>query len=160
MHAPLSSTTNTHMQTTGPSTSPPLALGLGSYSCSHVSYSYSWPGCLDPVLYQAVQGPPHTPTHGLRRVPCTHPGSFLHTPWITLTRVLYSPMCCPPLPPLHPPPLPPSLQVPPSQCVMLASTVSSKMLAAVAAKEGFQFQETLTGFKWLGNTALGLEQVG
>ena len=30
---------------------------------------------------------------------------------------------------------------------MLASTVSSKMLAIVAKKEGFQFRETLTGFK-------------
>lgn len=33
---------------------------------------------------------------------------------------------------------------------MLASTVSSKMLAIVAKKEGFQFRETLTGFKWAG----------
>lgn len=30
---------------------------------------------------------------------------------------------------------------------MLASTVSSRMLAAMAAKEGFDFRETLTGFK-------------
>jgi len=30
---------------------------------------------------------------------------------------------------------------------MLASTVSSKMLETVAKKEGFRFEETLTGFK-------------
>lgn len=37
---------------------------------------------------------------------------------------------------------------------MLASTVSSKMLAEVAKVEGFKFTETLTGFKWLGNAAI------
>ena len=36
---------------------------------------------------------------------------------------------------------------------MLASTVSSKMLRAMAEKEGFRFEETLTGFKWMGNRA-------
>lgn len=36
-------------------------------------------------------------------------------------------------------------------CYMLASTVSSKMLRAVAKAEGFNFIETLTGFKWMGN---------
>ena len=30
---------------------------------------------------------------------------------------------------------------------MCASTVSSKMLESMAKKEGFQFRETLTGFK-------------
>ena len=34
---------------------------------------------------------------------------------------------------------------------MLASTVSSKMLRAMGRIEGFAFEETLTGFKWLGN---------
>lgn len=34
---------------------------------------------------------------------------------------------------------------------MLSSTVSSKILRAIALKEGFHFEETLTGFKWLGN---------
>ena len=43
---------------------------------------------------------------------------------------------------------------------MLASTVSSRMLAAMARAEGFEFWETLTGFKWLGNMALELEQRG
>lgn len=39
----------------------------------------------------------------------------------------------------------------PAGVVMIASTVSSKMLASMAEKEGFTFQETLTGFKWMGN---------
>ena len=42
----------------------------------------------------------------------------------------------------------------------LASTVSSKMLGAVAEAEGFRFEETLTGFKWLGNRALELAAEG
>ncbi|EMC96055.1 hypothetical protein BAUCODRAFT_34822 [Baudoinia panamericana UAMH 10762] len=42
---------------------------------------------------------------------------------------------------------------PREKVVMLASAVSSRMLAAVAAKEGFAYRETLTGFKWLGNVA-------
>ncbi|WPH00074.1 phosphoglucomutase-2 [Acrodontium crateriforme] len=41
---------------------------------------------------------------------------------------------------------------------MLASTVSSRMLSSMAKKEGFHFQETLTGFKWLGNVAQGLRK--
>ncbi|XP_033631930.1 glucose 1,6-bisphosphate synthase-like isoform X1 [Asterias rubens] len=36
---------------------------------------------------------------------------------------------------------------------MLASTVSSKILSTISLKEGFQFEETLTGFKWMGNKA-------
>ncbi|KAI5478217.1 hypothetical protein MNV49_005282, partial [Pseudohyphozyma bogoriensis] len=43
---------------------------------------------------------------------------------------------------------------------MAASTVSSKMLRAMAKKEGFVFRETLTGFKFLGNEALTLEDEG
>jgi phosphomannomutase len=43
---------------------------------------------------------------------------------------------------------------------MLASSVSSKFLANMAAAEGFRFEETLTGFKWLGNRALQLQQEG
>lgn len=35
--------------------------------------------------------------------------------------------------------------------VMIASTVSSKMLSAVARLEGFTFEETLPGFKWMGH---------
>eukprot|EP00198_Chlamydomonas_reinhardtii_P000549 XP_001689884.1 phosphoglucomutase [Chlamydomonas reinhardtii] len=49
-------------------------------------------------------------------------------------------------------------EVAPSRCVMLASAVSSKLLGAMAEKEGFVFVETLTGFKWLGNTAMRLER--
>lgn len=43
-------------------------------------------------------------------------------------------------------------------CYQLASTVSSKILAAIASKEGFNFVETLTGFKWIGNRAIELMQ--
>ncbi|KAJ9648978.1 hypothetical protein H2201_002059 [Coniosporium apollinis] len=43
---------------------------------------------------------------------------------------------------------------------MLASTVSSQMLAVMAKTEGFHFEETLTGFKWLGNMALKLDERG
>lgn len=34
---------------------------------------------------------------------------------------------------------------------MIASTVSSNMLSAVARQEGFTFEETLPGFKWMGH---------
>ncbi|KAI8804882.1 hypothetical protein BJ742DRAFT_822777 [Cladochytrium replicatum] len=43
---------------------------------------------------------------------------------------------------------------------MLASTVSSKLLARVAKVENFTFEETLTGFKWLGNRAIDQESKG
>ncbi|XP_037948388.1 phosphoglucomutase-2-like, partial [Teleopsis dalmanni] len=36
---------------------------------------------------------------------------------------------------------------------MIASTVSSKILGTIATLEGFNFVETLTGFKWMGNKA-------
>ncbi|CBY02271.1 hypothetical protein IAQ61_006856 [Plenodomus lingam] len=49
---------------------------------------------------------------------------------------------------------------PRDKLVMLASTVSSRMLAALARKEGFRFKETLTGFKWLGNVARDLDKQG
>ncbi|KAI9787709.1 MAG: Phosphoglucomutase-3 [Geoglossum umbratile] len=47
-----------------------------------------------------------------------------------------------------------------SKLAMLDSAVSTGMLRAMAVKEGFHFEETLTGFKWLGNTALQLRQRG
>lgn len=47
-----------------------------------------------------------------------------------------------------------------SKLAMLASTVSSRMLAAMAESEGFHFRETLTGFKWLGNVAQALQVEG
>ncbi|CCF56688.1 hypothetical protein KAFR_0B03920 [Kazachstania africana CBS 2517] len=43
---------------------------------------------------------------------------------------------------------------------MLNSTVSSQMLKKMAQVEGFHYEETLTGFKWIGNRALQLEQQG
>jgi len=39
---------------------------------------------------------------------------------------------------------------------MLASTVSSKFLASMAKQHGFIFRDTLTGFKWMGNTAIDM----
>ncbi|KAG9514698.1 phosphoglucomutase-2, partial [Aureobasidium melanogenum] len=44
---------------------------------------------------------------------------------------------------------------------MLSSTVSSKMLARMATASGkFYWEETLTGFKWLGNRSRTLQQQG
>ncbi|KAI1903509.1 hypothetical protein AGOR_G00027920 [Albula goreensis] len=43
---------------------------------------------------------------------------------------------------------------------MLATTVSSKILKAFAEMEGFQFEETLPGFKWTGNKMPELEKEG
>ncbi|XP_027761970.1 glucose 1,6-bisphosphate synthase [Empidonax traillii] len=39
---------------------------------------------------------------------------------------------------------------------MLATTVSSKILRAIAQKEGFHFEETLPGFKWIGSRVKNL----
>ncbi|KAI0362761.1 phosphoglucomutase first 3 domain-containing protein [Trametes cingulata] len=47
-----------------------------------------------------------------------------------------------------------------SKLAMVASTVSSKMIEAMAQAEGFKFAECLTGFKYIGNTALSLEKEG
>jgi len=47
-----------------------------------------------------------------------------------------------------------------SNVYMLASTVSSKVLSGMARVEGFQFEDTLTGFKWLGNRAIQLRDAG
>lgn len=44
--------------------------------------------------------------------------------------------------------------------VLLASVVSSRMLKAVAKAEGCMYQDTLTGFKWLGDAALKLRASG
>ncbi|KAF2244573.1 hypothetical protein BU26DRAFT_522384 [Trematosphaeria pertusa] len=49
---------------------------------------------------------------------------------------------------------------PREKLAMLASTVSSRMLLALAKKEGFHYAETLTGFKWLGNVARDLTKQG
>ncbi|VDN98752.1 unnamed protein product [Rodentolepis nana] len=47
-----------------------------------------------------------------------------------------------------------------SKVYMLSSTVSSKILRAIAKKEGFNFEETLTGFKWIANKAYDIMQEG
>ncbi|KAI0340695.1 hypothetical protein BDW22DRAFT_1360127 [Trametopsis cervina] len=47
-----------------------------------------------------------------------------------------------------------------NKMAMVASTVSSKMVEAMAAAEGFKFVECLTGFKFIGNTALNLVDEG
>ena len=39
---------------------------------------------------------------------------------------------------------------------MLYSTVSSQILNSIAEKEGFSCEDTLTGFKWMGNRAFDL----
>jgi phosphomannomutase len=39
------------------------------------------------------------------------------------------------------------------KCVLMNSTVSSKMLASLAKHEGLVYDETLTGFKWMGTKA-------
>ncbi|KAF1793757.1 Alpha-D-phosphohexomutase, conserved site [Phytophthora cactorum] len=46
------------------------------------------------------------------------------------------------------------------QLYFIASTVSSKMLRAVADAEGLNFEETLTGFKWMGNKTAELRDAG
>lgn len=51
-------------------------------------------------------------------------------------------------------------QAPEERLAVLSSTVSSRMLEAIARKEGIRWVETLTGFKWLGNEALKLEKQG
>ncbi|KAM3615782.1 uncharacterized protein V6R79_007700 [Siganus canaliculatus] len=43
---------------------------------------------------------------------------------------------------------------------MLATTVSSKILQAFARVEGFHFEETLPGFKWIGNRIHELSKTG
>nr|XP_054507088.1 glucose 1,6-bisphosphate synthase isoform X2 [Agelaius phoeniceus] len=43
-----------------------------------------------------------------------------------------------------------------SNVYMLATTVSSKILRAIALKEGFHFEETLPGFKWIGSRVKNL----
>ncbi|CAI4048882.1 phosphoribomutase PRM15 SKDI_13G4090 [Saccharomyces kudriavzevii IFO 1802] len=43
---------------------------------------------------------------------------------------------------------------------MLSSTVSSQMIKRMAEVEGFHYEDTLTGFKWIGNRAIILEKEG
>ncbi|TQB73287.1 Phosphoglucomutase-3 [Monascus purpureus] len=47
-----------------------------------------------------------------------------------------------------------------SPIAVLSSTVSTGMLEKMALSKGFHFRETLTGFKWMANTAQELENAG
>ena len=47
-----------------------------------------------------------------------------------------------------------------SRITVLTTTVSSGMLEKMATSKGIKFQETLTGFKWMGNVARELEAAG
>ena len=47
-----------------------------------------------------------------------------------------------------------------SNCHMLASTVSSRILHSIATKEGLHFEDTLTGFKWMGSRSEQLVKEG
>lgn len=47
-----------------------------------------------------------------------------------------------------------------SNCYLLASTVSSKMLRSMSKVDGYNFEETLTGFKWMGNRSVDLMKSG
>jgi phosphomannomutase len=47
-----------------------------------------------------------------------------------------------------------------SRGLLLCSTVPTQIISVIARREGFNFQETLTGFKWLCNAALGFEKKG
>ena len=47
-----------------------------------------------------------------------------------------------------------------SSAYVLCSAVSSQMLSSIANDMGVSFEETLTGFKWLGNRARELEENG
>lgn len=46
------------------------------------------------------------------------------------------------------------------EAAVIASVVSSRMLRAIARKEGIQYYDTLTGFKWIGNKAVELAGSG
>lgn len=43
---------------------------------------------------------------------------------------------------------------------LLNSTVSSQLISEIAKTKGFHFDQTLTGFKWIGNRAIDLESKG
>lgn len=50
--------------------------------------------------------------------------------------------------------------LPLSNVYILNSTVSSQMIGSMARELGFNFEDTLTGFKWIGNKAIELEKQG
>lgn len=43
---------------------------------------------------------------------------------------------------------------------LINSTVSSQLIRSMAQKEGFHYEDTLTGFKWIGNRAMELVKEG
>lgn len=47
-----------------------------------------------------------------------------------------------------------------SKLALLNSTVSSQLIASMAKVHGFHYEDTLTGFKWIGNRAIDLEKAG
>lgn len=47
-----------------------------------------------------------------------------------------------------------------SNCAVVNSTVSSKILKSMASTRGFSFHESLTGFKWLNKTAIDVQASG
>lgn len=51
-----------------------------------------------------------------------------------------------------------SSKYPNTVAVMCASTVSSRLLAEIARVEGFYYEDTLTGFKWIGSRAAELHK--
>ncbi|CAG9760995.1 unnamed protein product [Ceutorhynchus assimilis] len=51
-------------------------------------------------------------------------------------------------------------EIPLNKVYMISSTVSSMILQTMAKAEGFNFVDTLTGFKWIGHKALELEKDG
>lgn len=53
-----------------------------------------------------------------------------------------------------------SQQDDPATSLVISSIVSSPMTAQVAAAYGARFETTLTGFKWIANAALDIEQAG
>lgn len=46
----------------------------------------------------------------------------------------------------------------PSNCAILSTTVSSHMIQEIAKVENIYWEETLTGFKWLGNKCIELQE--
>ncbi|KAJ2080556.1 hypothetical protein H4R24_002994 [Coemansia sp. RSA 988] len=50
--------------------------------------------------------------------------------------------------------------IPDKKLAMVNSTVSSRMLEVMAAKEGFHYVDTLTGFKWMANELASLQARG
>ena len=47
-----------------------------------------------------------------------------------------------------------------SRGALVSTVVSSRMLQTIAEKEGLYYADTLTGFKWIGNESLRLQQDG